>query len=40
MHGINCNLLVNTGPGDASGYGGGPYKTPLVAVRKIKEGEE
>ncbi len=37
---INCNLLVETGPGDASGYGGGPYKTPLVAVRKMKEGEE
>jgi anaerobic selenocysteine-containing dehydrogenase len=37
---LNCNLLVETGPGDASGYGGGPYKTPLVAVRKIKEGEE
>jgi anaerobic selenocysteine-containing dehydrogenase len=37
---INCNLLVHIGPGDASGYGGGAYKTPLVAVRKIKEGEE
>lgn len=42
---INCNKLVNIGPGDASGYGGGPYKTTLVAVKKIEqdfvaEGEE
>jgi anaerobic selenocysteine-containing dehydrogenase len=37
---INCNILVSTGPGDASGYGGGPYKTALVAVKKIKEGGE
>jgi anaerobic selenocysteine-containing dehydrogenase len=36
---INCNMLVNTGPGDASGYGGGPYKTTLVAVKKIAEEE-
>jgi hypothetical protein len=31
---------VNIGPGDDSGYGGGPYKTTLVAVKKIAEGEE
>ncbi|MGI5940316.1 MAG: molybdopterin-containing oxidoreductase family protein [Thermoleophilia bacterium] len=37
---INCNLLVDIGPGDESGYGGGPYKTALVAVRKIREGEK
>ncbi len=36
----NCNVLTQIGPGDASGYGGGPYKTPLVAVRKLKKGGE
>jgi anaerobic selenocysteine-containing dehydrogenase len=36
----NCNQLVNIGPGDVSGYGGAPYKTTLVAVKKIEEGEE
>jgi anaerobic selenocysteine-containing dehydrogenase len=37
---LNCNQLVPIGPGDASGYGGGAYKTTPVAVRKITEGEE
>jgi anaerobic selenocysteine-containing dehydrogenase len=37
---INCNLLTHIGPGSASGYGGGAYKTALVAVKKIQEGEE
>jgi len=36
----NCNILVNIGPGCASGYGGGPYKTTLVAVSKLDQGEE
>jgi len=37
---INCNLLTHIGPGSASGYGGGAYKTALVVVKKIREGEE
>jgi anaerobic selenocysteine-containing dehydrogenase len=37
---LNCNQLVPIGPGDASGYGGGSYKTTPVAVRKSAEGEE
>lgn len=37
---INCNQLVGIGPGCASGYGGGPYKTTPVAVRKIDGGGE
>ncbi|MCL5736456.1 MAG: dimethylsulfide dehydrogenase, partial [Actinobacteria bacterium] len=31
----NCNVLLNIGPGDVSGYGGAPYKTTLVGVEKL-----
>jgi anaerobic selenocysteine-containing dehydrogenase len=34
----NCNQLVPAGCQSKSGYGGGPYKTMLCRVTKIKEG--
>ena len=37
---LNCNLLVPIGPGASSGYGGGAYKTTLVAVKRIEAGGE
>jgi len=37
---INCNKLVPMGTQGKSGYGGGAYKTTLVRLIKIGEGEE
>lgn len=36
---INCNLLIPNGTQASSGYGGGAYKTTLVRLRKMKDGE-